>query len=1139
MKIYAKLIDITNNNLLNDDFVVLIDESLNDVKERLFFYQSGNKYYPNLLKLTDKNDNIIYKNQMLADYNDENKNIYVTSLLDVIEDILKKYKKTVKEVYQDYKSNNSDDISNLFNMINIGYLDLTEDDLIGTVCILLKEKYDSITPEYNDYIKKIQNCHNNISKNYKDKEESLEEFYTSCKADDLSEYYDDNPPVVFKDVSIEFKSNTVKSGVKGRFIKLESIFNQFELSDSIPLMAISSDKVNPLIKVYSHIGNDVSTKEFKSWLLSDKKEKVGFGADKQSRVVTYKKIKGILFKIKVGNAEFITVNILNNGIIECRIKFSESSDWNTNLQTIIETMRTTVNTCVSQINKLNDIFIQSKRLEIATANASVQSITCSIELQKRIDLYHMIEKVMDVYYQDNIFQAKEGKSEEIISLFYKKFLNSADGISSQRSKIACSQYNPDMQNERKGITVNIQDNPYSIGSILNIYSASDINEVYLIVDQIAYIDKLNPESASDQKVKEKSNIKSLRKEYNIPILSTSCQKQRQPIIDDTQEPLKNMIDKKSKKPLVDSYPLIYKGVRLICPTEEYPYPGFTQKNAICCFTKDQRSNVKYISNMGLDESQVSVKKTTGTSKQYILTTDKILEYNKLGTLLPIFDNIFNKLPANIKDVKNGKFYRIGVLQNNNSFLNAVSLGIHNGKEIDINRFKNTIVNKLKENPKLFFKLNNGQIKLKYNNLDNYINWITNNKNTMNIDDLIELIKSTLKYNIVVFNIPTIYSKSTAKVNEEMIKIMCYLNCQPNDEYPYLVIFKRESKYELLVYYNELKMKYSFSLNDSDTFKLINDFYNQTCVKTEKYPKGYAKYEYDKLYNGEELIKLLKDTEYKIIGQLSNKDKKIVSLISKNKTIVPIKESTIFLIDEISLYTQIPLVDGNDYLNNIKGLNKILKDNHLHEIKIKAVTAKNNGFITNLEGYIIPILQTNNLDIVLPKVDYNYYSFDDIIDTNDVPDAKNAQIVYSNKYNKEVYSIYNIKQQLSKIITNSKKLSNYIRDIQTSSEYIASSRFDLIELYTGIFNKVIEVMKKEHGVNIDNNMLYLSIIANEIIDDNKENLFFKGIVVNPNYDTSEIKVRSNETVVYNMKDLYAFIQTHFNHDHGHEHDGEVL
>ena len=80
------------------------------------------------------------------------------------------------------------------------------------------------------------------------------------------------------------------------------------------------------------------------------------------------------------------------------------------------------------------------------------------------------------------------------------------------------------------------------------------------------------------------------------------------------------------------------------------------------------------------------------------------------------------------------------------------------------------------------------------------------------------------------------------------------------------------------------------------------------------------------------------------------------------------------------------------------------------------------------------------------------------------------------------------------------------------------------------------MKESHNVNLDNNMLYLSIIANEIIDDNKENLFFKGIVVNPNYDTSEIKIRPNESVVYNIKDLYSFIQTHFNHDHVHD---EVL
>lgn len=1133
MKIYANLIDIDNNNLLNDKFVVLIDESSNDVKERLFYYNDEIKYYPNLLKLSDKNDNIIYKNQILVDYKDTNKNIYVSSLVDVLEKKLKKYNKNVNEVYQSYKSNNSDDISSLYNVLNDGYLDLTEDDIVGVISILLKEKYKNLTPEYTEYIKKIQKCHSSLSKNYNEKEEALEEFYASCKNNDLSNYYDEEIPIIFKDVSIEFKHETVKLGVKGRFMKLESIFNQFELSDSIPFMAISSEKENPLVKVYSHISDNISTKEFKSWILTDKKEKVAFGGDKGNRVVSYKKIKGLLFKIKVSNTEYISVNIHNNGIIECRIKFSESSEWNNDLQTIIEKIRTTVDKCVKQINKLNDVFIQSRRLNIDSANAYVQSITCSVELKKRIDLAYMVEKTMDIHYSDNIFGLKEGKSEDSISLFYKKFLNSSEGISNQRAKIACVPSFVGFANERKGITVNISDNPYSIGSILNIYSASDINEVFLIVDQISYIDRLNEEDGAEQKVKEKSNIKSLRKEYNIPILSTSCQKQRQPVIDDSLEPLKNMTDKKSGKKLVDSYPLIYKGARLICPTEEYPYPGFTQKNAICCFTKDQRNNDKYISNMGLEKLDAGIKKKNGSSKQYILTTDKTLEYNKLGTLLPVFDNIFNKLPSNIKDVKDGKFYRIGILQNNNAFLNAISLGINNGKEIDINKFKNTIVTKLKENPNLFLKLNNGLVKFKYNNLDNYIKWITGTKNSMNIDDLIDLIRNLFNFNIVVFNIPTIYSKSTAKVNEEMIKIMCYFNCQPTEELPYLVMFKRENKYELLVYYNDIKTKYSFAHSDSETFKLIKDFYQQTCVKMDKYPKGYSQYDYETLYHSEELINILKDTDYKIIGQLLNKDKKITALISKNEIMIPIKESTVFLNDDIRIYDKTPLLNIDDYLNTIKGLNKILKNNNLHEIKITAITFKKDGLVSNLEGYIIPIKEAKDYKGDVPEVEYNYYPYDDIKDQ----ETKNEQLLYSQKHNKEVYNIYNVKQQLSKIITNSKKLTHYIKNIQHSQQYTSESRFDLIELYTGIFNKIIQVMKKDYNVTIDNNMLYLSIIANEIIDDNKENLFFKGIVVNPNYDTSEIKIRSNETVVYNIKDLYSFIQTHFNGDHDYDHDAD--
>ena len=1150
MKIYVKLIDASNNKQLNDTFVVLIDEPLKIVKERLFFYNNENKYYPNFLMLTrsrgsinDDNDDIVLKNQLLVNYTvKDDKIIYVNSILDTLETEIKN-DISINNLYEDYKNNN-DHFTNVYNKVINTYKDLTEDDFVGVIAIILHDKYNRLTPEYKNFLEEIQHCHQNISNKYESYEESFADFYQSCKNDDLSEYYntglasDGVPNIIFKDVTVQFKHHDFVSGTKGRFIKLQSIFNQFALSENVPMMAISNEKDNPIIKVYDNISNNVSTKEFKSWILHDKKEKSVFGkGDETKRIVSYKKIKGLLLKIKHESpkTDYITMNIYDNGIIECRIKFNDSSENNDNLDIVITELKNSIENCIQNINKLNGIYTQSKRLDICHTACDVifESITCSVELNKKIDLDNIINIVIDEHLQDHLFQLKEGKSKDVISLYYKKFLKTDE---TTFGKIKLLSYLELPQTERKGITVNIQDNPYSIGSILNIYSASNINEIYLIVDQIAYIDKLNEETEETrkQKIKEKSNIKNLRNEYGIPILSTSCQKQRQPIIDDTVQPLSGMIDKKTKKPLVDSYPLIYNGIRLICPNEDYPYPGFTQKNAICCFTKDQRSNSKYISNMGLEDTQ----KDKGVKKQvnkYILTTDKILEDQKIGTLLTIFDNVFNKLPSNIKDIKNGMFYRIGVNQNNNAFLNAISLGIYN-REIDINKFKKDLIFKLKENPNLFYKLNNGQIKSKYKDLKNYIHWILDNNNVMNVNDLIEFLQVMYKINIFIFNIPMIYSKSTAKIDEDMIKIHCHINCKPDIENPYVVVFKREKKFELLIYYNTIKTKYNFNKQDSEVFDMINDFYSKTCIKEEVYPKKYSQYNYDKLYNGNDIISSLKGTDHEIIGQVSKKNKKITSLITKDNILIPITESTLFLekdnnSKELPVYYQSPLINGNEFLEKLKDVNKIFKKNKLVEIKVIGITHKNDGLVTNLSGFIIPILQTNNMN--LQKVKYNYYPINSGIETSDSEPTedqeKNKMVEYTDNYNNVQNEIYTIKQQLSNIIYNSKKLTKYIHDIQKSEEYFNLSKFKMIQLYNDIFNKIIDIMKDKHNVEINNNTLYLSIISNDIIDDNKENLFFKGIVKKPDYDINEIKLYSNESVVYNMKDFYNYVKTHFNHD----------
>ena len=188
-------------------------------------------------------------------------------------------------------------------------------------------------------------------------------------------------------------------------------------------------------------------------------------------------------------------------------------------------------------------------------------------------------------------------------------------------------------------------------------------------------------------------------------------------------------------------------------------------------------------------------------------------------------------------------------------------------------------------------------------------------------------------------------------------------------------------------------------------------------------------------------------------------------------------------------------------------------------------------MTNLSGFIIPILQTNNMN--LQKVKYNYYPINSGIETSDSEPTedqeKNKMVEYTDNYNNVQNEIYTIKQQLSNIIYNSKKLTKYIHDILKSEEYFNLSKFKMIELYNDIFNKIIDIMKDKHNVEINNNTLYLSIISNDIIDDNKENLFFKGIVKKPDYDINEIKLYSNESVVYNMKDFYNYVKTHFNHD----------
>ena len=63
------------------------------------------------------------------------------------------------------------------------------------------------------------------------------------------------------------------SGIKGKFIKLDKIFNVLELTPDIPFVALNlNSSGEPKIKVYNKLMEEVSDKEFKMWILNEKKK---------------------------------------------------------------------------------------------------------------------------------------------------------------------------------------------------------------------------------------------------------------------------------------------------------------------------------------------------------------------------------------------------------------------------------------------------------------------------------------------------------------------------------------------------------------------------------------------------------------------------------------------------------------------------------------------------------------------------------------------------------------------------------------------------------------------------------------------------------------------------------------------------
>lgn len=1179
---------------------ILKDENIKTIKEKLFMVFEGIDYYPPLIKLEDDNGNVIYKNTFSLN------DIYVTNL---IEDIEKKY-----DVMDIYTTKNYDD---LYEKYKESYIDLEYTDLEFAIKLLVLKNYQisMVEDDVQEYIDKAMERKEFLDEYYDDNQ--IEKFYDKISSiDDYSQYFDivdGEFDINYTNVSFVIKGNSVVNGVRGRFIKLLQIFNQLELSKEIPLLAIHMAGKEPFIKLYNN--DNISAKKVRTWLLNEKK--------KQS-IATYKKIHGLLVKYVSDNGIVTTINIMENGVIYCKVSFEEQHDnLKITMKKIVEKVKIDLNEVIKVVNNLEGIFSQPKRIDLVeNSEISYDNITGNIQTKVLLDKDSFMKVLYKSYVSKNMFEVKDTISEEILSMIYKK-------------------------SERKGITVTLQDNPYvNMSSIINIFNAENVEQISLILKQIIIlgISYGKIKSGEHKEIKKKSHIKDLRKQ-GVNIMSTKCQKPRQPNANSNEQPLK------------DSYTLEYKNIKYVCPSKLYPYPGFTNDNIVCCFKKDQRrrdaflrnmkseeldilvqpSNLKvkinknnatfetyvikvvseykdlfnednslpryfyitetntlepitnkhiiqkiqeeeqnvwleqipltqiiteppknkcnFIPNMNNNNSDINAKcahhkrntifgynlngypccfdkerdlyvkqknKTNEILKQHILITDKLLDFQRIGTLQPGLNKLFNEI---LKSDSEQTFCRIGVVQNNASFFNAILLAsqytIGNKKIKTSIELRKLIVEKLRKEPKIFDELNMGNLTLKYKYYERYIKRLENASISVYWMDYLDIIQRIMQINIVMLDIPYQSSESTITPDYNNIKIVCtpYITDQKNR--PSVILLKKDSidnssQFEVVISVNKHKKEIHYVFNQNEPhIKFIMEYKLKACVKETVFPINYP---YKELLTFTQIQTLTQNTKLEIIGQIVNNFTKVNFAVTKKGVLIPVKETGI--IPNLKKYTLNNFQKGDklrsieDYIAVFKYLNK---SNSSLDLKILGSTIEKKdrdiyytSILTNY-GVMIPVKKNLFEPIAGVQVlDIKYYQHVDEVLMHNIDITTEEQ-----KYNAMIKELRNkthdIKIRMAKILSESESIKNLIISINT--ENISRSM------------KIKSIVSVLTNLGITQDSFILQHIANEIVNDNIENLLLNNLVTSDVFNPNEFMSRDSETLLSNLDELQKWIKLH--------------
>lgn len=648
MSLGINIVDKFTNKILNTDainFGVLIDDSISLIKDKIFAFL-GLQYYPNFIKLEIKKDGVflLLSDENYLDFNlKDDPNIYITTIFNITDkssygqfnldpyDLYSKIKEESDELFNDLYDALSKEFANLLPedlliIIKMKMIDFVNEP--GNELILSQNEIVILDKEIRDYFNAIEALLVSKKRILVNNQKNLQRFYDEAyNLKDLTQYYDltldkERPLFNFTNVIFSIKNSQYETGISGKFIKLQQIFNRIELSNEIPFIAYNMSKSAPLVKVYNKLIDTVSDNTIKSWILNEKKK---------LNQISYKKVKGLLFKYQfkynrdsIQIINHLTILINENGLITVKIAFNED-DKMQSINNIKSIVMSCVDNLITKLNELQGIYAMSKRLQATNLSLiKIESINASLITNEIINLDSFRRMLTQIEIR-KIFEAKETTSKEIVKrtdvllMYYKKF--------GYRDK-------DDTESERKGITVNIRDNLYKLNSsLITIYGADNLTQLQTITNEIiitfilmqkpevnaqisTIFDDLESEESDSPQLKEKSNIKILR-QRGVKIFSSKCQKPRQPIIDDS------LVSDKSRI-------MTYEGNRYICPNDNYPYPGFTPDNIPCCFKFPGKGMAQNIKNTPIFETKVQPSNFMVTIDDYNTLVIKIVSDSQNG-----------------------------------------------------------------------------------------------------------------------------------------------------------------------------------------------------------------------------------------------------------------------------------------------------------------------------------------------------------------------------------------------------------------------------------------------------------------------------------------------------------------------------